>query len=68
MPIRMRRHDRRIHVDELRLRMVGDVAQRIRIQREVDSNHVELPVHHVTGEAGTLLTESVVVLAPAAAR
>ena len=57
------RHD---HVDVVAAAqaVVGDREQRVRVRGQVDPGHLGLLVDHVVDEAGVLVGEAVVVLAP----
>ena len=53
-----------VHVVPAAQAMVGDRQQGVRVGRQVDPDHVRLLVDHVIDEAGILMREPVVVLAP----
>ena len=44
--------------------VIGDGEQGVRVGRQVDADHLGLLVHHVVDEAGILMRETVVILAP----
>ena len=72
--------DRRVHAEPLQLRLlagdddvdeiartqalVGDAQQGVGVRRQIDADDVRLLVHDMVDEAGVLVREAVVVLAP----
>ena len=56
--------DDHVHVVAAAQAVVGDREQRVRVGRQVDADDLGLLVHDVVDEAGVLVGEAVVVLAP----